>query len=115
MAVSALRRNIPLRPVNAKRRRRLWLRNFGAKAEFIRSLPCLACPYPNKAEAAHVRARGMGGCNGSSVHLVPLCRGHHRFLDDECGSPARFEEETGIDLMAEARRLEAEWQARSGA
>lgn len=107
--VSSLQRKTPLKKVNPARRRRLWKRNFNAKSLWIRTLPCIVCVYPVTAEAVHVRARGMGGCNGSSKDMVPMCRTHHVLLDDTLGSPARFTEATGIDLVAAAAHLEAEW------
>jgi hypothetical protein len=62
-------------------------------------------------QSAHVKCRGMGGCNGSSSDLVPLCGGCHRA--QEGVSNERYQAQTGIDLVAEARRLEETWIART--
>ena len=104
-----------IRPVNPDRRKKMFARNFGPKAAWVRDQGCVVCPYPSRAEAAHSRARGMGGCGGSAADLIPLCRSHHAFLDDQCGSSAVFQEATGVDLVAEAARLEDEWQQRAAA
>jgi hypothetical protein len=99
--------SIPLR--NRARRVRLHARNFTGPipgydhAAFIRQQPCCACGR-HGVDAAHVVARGMGGCGGDWTDLVPLCRPCHRHYDDEVGSPERYLEETGVDLRAYARR-----------
>ena len=101
-----------VRPVNLARARRKYDRNFGDKADWIRSMDCLRCgfpPYDHAIQAAHVKCRQMGGCGGDKRHLVPLCdvRGCHSLLDRlgvEC-----FLEVTGVDVSAEAERLEEEW------
>lgn len=95
--------------VNRERRAKLYARNFGEggeRGEVVRSMACLArgdgrCSGP--IEAAHVVARGMGGCNSSSRQLVPLCRGHHREQGDR--GIRTFEARHGLDLDAEARRV----------
>ena len=102
-----------VRAVNGRRRRRLFNRNFGPKADWIRSLGCLrGCSTTAPSQAAHVRARGMGGCKGSAADLVPLCYRCHDLLDSRCGSPARFLALTGMDLVTEAERLELAWSNR---
>ena len=111
---TSLRAKTKLRPVNRKRRAQKFERNFGAKATWIRSLPCLRCQLPGDhgVQAAHVRARGMGGCGGDSTDLVPLCdvRGCHR--EQEALSVSVYLHRTGIDLEAEAKRLDMEWNER---
>jgi len=48
-------------------------RQFGPKAEWIRTLSCAACKRDGR-DPAHMRSRGAGG---TSDHLVPLCRECH--------------------------------------
>lgn len=104
-----LRRRTWIRRANPERRARMFARNFGEggeRGEVVRSMACLArgdgrCSGP--IEAAHVVARGMGGCNSSSRQLVPLCRGHHREQGDR--GIRTFEARHGLDLDAEARRV----------
>lgn len=53
-------------------------RNFGDRAEHIRAMSCLVgVDCSGQIVAAHVKARGMGGCNSSRRSLIPLCWGHH--------------------------------------
>ncbi len=77
MKRTPIERRSPLRKVNPERRAKLYARNFGEHADLIRALPCLVPGCSCPAEAAHARARGMGGCMGSWRDLVPLCRAHH--------------------------------------
>lgn len=53
--------------------------------EYIRKQPCLVCP--NRAEPHHWKSRGSGG---SDLLCVPVCRSHHREL-----------EQTGINKFCE--------------
>ena len=64
----------------------MFARNYGERGAAIREMPCtvyqasdppdLACYGP--VQAAHVIARGMGGCTSDRRSLVPLCMEHHR-------------------------------------
>ena len=56
------------------KRVRLYEKQFGKKADWIRSLPCSACGAGAPSDPAHMRSRGAGG---TSEHLVPLCRMCH--------------------------------------
>lgn len=94
-----------LKPVNAKRKKKTFARNFGTRAAAVREMGCLVCGAPS--EAAHARARGMGGAKGDRRDLVPLCRIHHSELDDRLGLSG-FRERYGIDLRAEAERIATE-------
>jgi hypothetical protein len=115
-----LRRKTWLTPVNRKRRKKMHERNFGERAKLVREMPCLAapkdwsfdehngherqCSWP--IQAAHVKARGMGGCGGDRRQLVPLCAKHHAEAGERNTSQrAAFEERHGLDLQAEARRI----------
>lgn len=113
---SKLERRTRIRPINRERAAKKFERNFGEKASFVRSLPCLVSGCLVPSQAAHARARGMGGAKGDSTVLVPLCWQHH----DEAGEyrtsdRAAFEARYGLDLMVIAGELEAQWQARSAA
>lgn len=104
------RRRTKLAPVNRERARAKYLRNFGPKADAMRGGPCLVagCPWP--AVPAHVRARGMGGAKGSAADP------HHREAGEyRTSERSAFEARYGLDLIAEAARLEAEWQGRAAA
>lgn len=101
-----------LRTVNSRRRRRLYKRNFGAKADWIRDQSCALCGCPPETgaiHAAHVRARGMGGCGGSLRDLVPLCglRGCHAL--QESMSVESLTERFGVDLRRLADSLHEAW------
>lgn len=99
---SELRREARINPVNRERRARLYERNFGAYSDVIRALPCCTCGRRAPSDPSHVRARGMGGCNGSKRDLVPQCRECHRaFEADRAG----FQAARGIDLAAVAAEL----------
>ncbi len=104
-----LRRGKRVAPRNAKRRAKLYARNFGERAAFVRSMECLGsagCAGP--IEAAHVRARGMGGVRGSRRDLVPLCSRHHAEAGEARTSMRRtFELVHAVDLTAEAARIAA--------
>lgn len=80
-----LERSTPLRPVNRERRKRLHERNFGPKADWIRSLPCEVSGQRPPSDPAHTRSRGMGGCGGDSTDLVPLSREAHDDFDGRDG------------------------------
>ena len=118
-----LRRQTRLSPINRKRRVKKYERNFGAKADWIVTLPCFACGRQGRSKPAHINARGMGGAKGSKKDLVPLCEvidlkegGCHKKLDIGCSNkPELFLERHGIDLRAAADRFEAEWQERLAA
>ena len=90
-----------------QRKKDLYLRNYcggiGHDA-WIRELPCEVAGCPNRTEAAHVTARGMGGCNSSWRSLVPLCRIHHLELDVELGRDG-FLDKYGVDLAERAAFL----------
>jgi hypothetical protein len=106
-----LTRSTPLRRSaslgrSRKRAAKLHERNFGERAAAVRAMPCLVPGCPRPSQAAHARARGMGGCGGDRRELVPLCAEHHRESGERRTSDrADFERLHGLDLEAEARRL----------
>lgn len=104
MKRTRLERRTRLRRANPERRARLHAKQFGAKAEWIRSLGCLRCGW-RPCDAAHARSRGAGG---TAEHLVPLCWWCHG-MQHRLGIDT-FNDRFGVDLMAEAERLDAEWR-----
>lgn len=110
---------------SAKRRKATHERCFGAprpgdgdtRDAAVRRMRCLAlgraghvCDSP--VQAAHVRARGMGGAKGDRFDLIPLCRLAHREAG-ELPSPGNYhgsqreawELKHGVRLRATAAAL----------
>jgi hypothetical protein len=130
-----LTRSKPVRERNGKRAAKKHARNFGERAEAVRGMECLVpvavrrkpdneyprwvmspsycCRPCDPVQAAHARARGMGGAKGNSSDLVPLCAKHHAEAG-EYGTSQRadFERRYGIDLTAKAERIAIELDAR---
>lgn len=103
------KRKKAVRRTNAKRRRAAYQRNFGSRADVVRSMPCLVRGCSGQAVAAHAIARGMGGRKGDRRHLVPLCQTHHVEAGEARTSQrADFERKHGVDLVAEAEWLAVE-------
>jgi hypothetical protein len=94
-----------MRRSNPARRRKAYERNYGERAEHVRDMRCLVDNHEcrGRVVAAHVKARGMGGCNGDRRSLVPLCWAHH----DEQGGVgiATFQARHGLDLHAKAEEI----------
>ena len=106
MKRSPLVRKTPMRTRNPKRRAAAYARNFGDHADTIRALPCLVPGCQHRAEAAHARARGMGGCKGSWRDLVPLCREHHEEAGEYRTTRRHaFELRHGVSLTVAAAEL----------
>lgn len=75
-----LKRRLPMRKANPRRRRESFERNYGERGDYIRAMPCLLAQFGTcmgPIQAAHVKARGMGGRGGDRHSLVPLCGVHH--------------------------------------
>jgi hypothetical protein len=83
-----LSRSTRLAPVNRGRRAAAYARNFGPRADAIRAMPCAVAAVAHRVrpdwspcwlavEAAHSKARKMGGCGSGSRWQWPACRGHH--------------------------------------
>lgn len=107
-----------LRP-NPTRRAKLYERNFAGPIghdTWIRARRCCLCndlkPQTTPTQAAHVKARGMGGCNSSWRSLVPLCREHHQ--EQGAKGIARIYERYGLDLKRLAESLAVEHEAEAG-
>jgi hypothetical protein len=80
---------------------------YPAHLDYVRSLPCLVCGR-GPVDAHHVRT---GLASKNDRRSVPLCRFHHqdsRMGFHGMGSERLFYQEYGIDLSAEAERIEAE-------
>lgn len=109
----ALHRRTPMKRINAERRAKLFARNFGKRSSAVRAMPCLVAGCRKESQAAHVRARGMGGARGDRRDLVPLCAHHHREAGER-RTTARlaFQAFYLLDLEAEAARIAAELDAK---
>lgn len=107
-----------MNPVNKERRAKAYARNYGDRADYVRDMNCRILPLhklldrvtcSGRIQAAHVKARGMGGCKGDRRDLLNLCAAHHKEAGERRTSQrAAFEEKWGIDLEDEAKKL-AEW------
>ena len=97
-----------IKPVNSKRAREKHARNFpprtghercaiAVKADTLYTIPAGWSGCSGQVEAAHVTARGMGGCNSSADEVVYLCTGHH---GEQEGKSRAFEARYGVDLTA---------------
>lgn len=77
-AKTEIKRSGRIRPFNPERKAKQFDRNFGARAEAVREMECIVGhDCQGDIVAAHVKARGMGGCNGSRRDIVPMCWSHH--------------------------------------
>lgn len=114
-----------LRRSNPDRRAKMFARNYGDRVEVIHRMPCLVWmkrrngvplkpgqrPCCGDTQAAHVRARGAGGVKGDKHDLVNLCHAHHEEAGEyRTSKRAEFEALYEIDLIAEARALDAQFQ-----
>ena len=132
---SPLTRSTRVRASNPARRAKTFARNFGERGEAVRAMGCLVrsrvmesgnfaswtyspswCPSggdDRDVQAAHVRARGMGGAKGDRRDLVPLCAKHHAEAGEHRTSArAAFEARYRLDLVAEAERIAVELDER---
>lgn len=104
-----MKRNVPVRRVNRKRRRERFNSAFGEKVLWLVTLPCAlpGCLHRwQHVVAAHVKSRGAGG---TSKHLIPLCRLHHDY-QHRIGIKS-FAAEFHVDLHALAEKYEDMWAA----
>jgi hypothetical protein len=105
---SELKRGTRIAPVNRKRKRERYERDFGDKARWISTLPCLVCGK-SPSDPHHWPSRSRGG---TSKDLTPLCRAHH---DDFHAGPATFMAFYRVNLIDEADRYHAAWLKRGDA
>ena len=80
-------------------------KQFGLKAEWIRTLPCHACGKDGPSDPAHMKSRGAGG---TSDHLVPLCRDCHVEQHSK-GIKTFFEKHGVIDTLDLAQQYHHRW------
>lgn len=68
-------RKTPIRKVNRARKAAAFVRNFHSDeyVRFTRSRPCVFCGG-GPCVTAHIKARGMGGCNSDWTQTLPVCR-----------------------------------------
>lgn len=96
----------PMKKRNNKRAKRRRERDFGAKAEYIRSMPCCACGKDGPSDPHHHPSRGAGG---TSADLVPLCFLCHREFHD--AGADTFQARHEVDLTEKAATYEAMYVA----
>lgn len=99
-----------INPRNEERRDAEWKRAYGSeeRVRWVQGLPCLACGS-RPSENAHTETGGMGR-KADAETIVPLCPDCHRQLHEEGADT--WQERTGLDLKADARRIEEAWQRR---
>lgn len=103
--------------VNRKRAAEKFHRNFDGGIghdKWIRAKPCCLCTAVGQTQrtptqAAHAKARGMGGAGGDWQLLVPLCNEHHR--EQESAGNVRIEARYGVNLVEYAALLAVVHQA----
>jgi hypothetical protein len=95
----------PIPPRRKDPSKRAWAKHRDMKyRKWIKTLRCLICQR-SPVDPAHVIKRSRG--SDDRGNLLPLCRMHH---DRQEGRNAAFEADYGIDLTAEALRLDAEYE-----
>lgn len=99
--------------VNTKRKAKNWTRAYGGKARiaFVAAMPCLVnllCDRSQQCHNAHITTGGMGR-KSDAARIVPLCSWHHDALHRR--GRLSFEQFFGLDLAAEAARIDALWLA----
>jgi hypothetical protein len=72
---SSLRRQVPVRRRNARRLKRLRELQFGVQAQLCRESRCCNCGDWPPSDPHHVKSRGAGGRDDSTI---PLCRACHQ-------------------------------------
>lgn len=95
-----------IKRVNRERRAAAFERNYGQRGGYVREMPCLlaaAGGCRDRIQAAHVKARGMGGCNGDRRSLIPLCGYHHALMG--VSGIKTFSSRFSVDLPAAAQRI----------
>ena len=100
-------------PLKARKRKvSEFVRVYGSKARvaWVAGLPCVGCGHRGTNHNHHTAhpSKGMGR-KADAAAIVPLCAACHRFVHD-CGE-RRFAKWKGLDLQAEAARVQAAWEA----
>jgi hypothetical protein len=98
-----------IRPRKADPAKRAWAKHRDMKYQaWIREQPCVVMAiHVGLIECCHVKTRGTGGADRRNV--VSMCSMHHR-IQHSIGILA-FQKTYGVDLTAEALRLDAEYEA----
>lgn len=94
----------PRKPIRRKGKSRFEKRRDRAYTDWIKTLPCFVARAEcwSIVDPAHVfKTRGGGEYDRGKV--VPLCRRHH---GEQEGRTDAFNAKYGVDLRAEARRLQ---------
>ena len=81
------------------------MKQFGRRAEWIRSQACATCMAPPRSECSHVKSRGAGG---TADDQIPQCQRCHRELHDL--GRMTFEERYQVDLATLAAAYAAMWR-----
>ena len=95
----------PQAPMTLSKKEERRERQFGPKADWIRTLPCAACGRDGPSDPAHMKSRGAGG---TSDHLVPLCRMCHTEQHTK-GIKTFFSKHGIIDTLDLAERYHQRW------
>lgn len=112
---SGIARKTRVRPVNAKRKAKNHARAYGGaeRIAFVKSLPCIvtmpSAKHYGEIQVAHTKTGGIGR-KADSKHTVPLCEYHH--ANQHTFGVESFQLAYGVDLDAEADRVETAWQTR---
>ena len=106
-----LARSGPVKPKNAKRRKREFERAYGgaSRVEWIKTLPCVVasplCQGP--IENMHVRGGGVAR-KADARFIAPACHGHHAQL--HLVGKTVFEKMHRVNLDVAASVVEDMWQ-----
>lgn len=98
----------PMNKFNRERRARLYAKQFGAKADWVRGMPCCVSGKNVPVDVAHVD--GTRGAGADNSMIVPMCREAHRDFDEQ--PDEKFLEIWGVSkemVREQARALESEW------
>ena len=113
----SLGRRAPMKRTPMKRKRRSkaerdakFHREYGweGRVKWVQAQPCVFCGA-TPCENAHITNGGMGRKAGYDK-IVPACEFCHWEMDHGIGKRA-MERKYGVDLKAEAARVEREWEA----
>jgi hypothetical protein len=108
--------NGPRKPIRRKPRTPSeYARIYGGKArvEWVASLPCVAAHHGcvGPIQGHHIKTDGTSR-KADARFIVPLCRFHH---DEVHHGVASFQRKYGVNLAAEAERVDAAWTQRVAA
>lgn len=104
-----MKRRIPMKRVNPKRKREAFSRAYGSpqRVAWVKGHPCIVCgAIPS--ENAHTRTGGASR-KADACWIVPLCKKHHAELHRH--GINTFEITHGFALDVYAQIVDAQWQA----